>query len=86
MILDLVHINERGYFEALELTERPVLVSHSNAKKCCNHFRNLTDDQLKVLAQRGGVVGLNCAGFLIHEDAEKQCVEGLLDHWITWWD
>jgi len=80
MVLDLVHINERGFFEALDLTERPVLVSHSNAKKVCNVFRNLTDDQLKALAARDGVVGLNFIGFMIDQISEKQTIERLLDH------
>ncbi|THB74911.1 MAG: hypothetical protein D3926_21155 [Desulfobacteraceae bacterium] len=80
LILDLVHINERGFFEALELCENPVLVSHSNARKLCNVFRNLTDEQLKAVAERGGVVGINCAGFMIDEVFENQTVQRLLDH------
>jgi len=80
MVLDLVHINKRSFFQALDLTERPVVVSHSNAKKICNSFRNLTDDQLKALADRGGVVGLNCLGFLIDDSFENQTVNRLLDH------
>jgi len=80
LILDLVHINEQGFFQALDLSERPVIVSHSNAKKLCSSFRNLTDDQLKALADKKGVVGLNCAGLLIDNVFENQTVERLLDH------
>jgi len=80
MILDLVHINEPSFFQALDLSQCPIVVSHSNAKKICNSFRNLTDGQLKALADRGGVVGLNCLGFLIDDSFENQTVNRLLDH------
>ncbi len=80
IILDLVHINERGFFQALDLAERPPVVSHSNARKVCRSFRNLTDSQLKGLAERGGVVGLNCVGFMIDNAFEKQTVGRLLEH------
>ncbi|WP_153307424.1 dipeptidase [Desulfospira joergensenii] len=80
MILDLVHINEYGFFEALDLAQRPPVVSHSNVKTICNSFRNLTDDQLKALSRRGGVVGLNCLGFLIDGAFENQTIDRLLDH------
>jgi len=80
LILDLVHINERGFFEAMDLCDNTILVSHSNAKKLCNTFRNLTDDQLKALARHGGVVGVNCAGFMIDDQFEKQTLGKLLDH------
>ncbi len=80
MIIDLAHINERCYFQVLGLTQRPVIVSHSNARKICNSRRNLTDAQLIALAEKGGVVGLNCLGFLIDEVFENQTIDRLLDH------
>ncbi len=80
IVLDLVHINETGFFQALDLAERPPVVSHSNAKKLCNSCRNLTNDQLKALSKRGGVVGLNCLGCLIDESLENQTIDRLLDH------
>lgn len=80
MILDLAHINERCFFQALDLTLGPVIVSHSNARKLCNSFRNLSDTQLITIAQKGGVVGLNCLGFLIDDSFENQTIERLIDH------
>ncbi len=80
MILDLAHINERCFFQVLEMTSRPVIVSHSNTRKLCNSLRNLTDTQLVSLAEKGGVVGLNCLGFLIDDVFENQTIERLLDH------
>jgi len=80
MILDLAHINERCFFQALDLTRRPVIVSHSNVRQICNSFRNLTDAQIIAVAEKNGVVGLNCLGFLIDDEFENQTLERLLDH------
>ena len=80
IMVDLVHINERGFFDVLELIEKPVVVSHSNVRKLCDCFRNLTDEQIKAVAERGGVVGLNFLCFMVDEDLNKATLERLLDH------
>lgn len=59
MLLDLSHLNEEGFWEALEIYKGPALVSHSNAYTIYPHPRNLKDDQLRAVAKRGGVIGLN---------------------------
>ncbi|MBI1880485.1 MAG: membrane dipeptidase [Chloroflexi bacterium] len=53
------HLNEAGFWSALEHGRGPVLASHSNSAVICPHHRNLTDAQIKALAERGGVIGLN---------------------------
>lgn len=57
IVLDLAHIAEVGFWHALELTEGPVVISHANARALCGHPRNMTDDQLRAIAGRGGLVG-----------------------------
>lgn len=79
IILDLAHLAGRCFFEALELTERPPLVSHANARKLCEHPRNLSDEQLKALADRGGVIGLSLCPYFITSEAEAG-LEQLVDH------
>lgn len=68
MLVDVSHLNERGFFDVAQYTEKPFLASHSNAKIVQNKYaqaRNLTDDQIKVLIARNGLIGLNlCADFL----------------------
>ncbi len=81
IILDLAHISKRCYFEALELSEKPPLVSHANARQLCDHPRNLTDEQLKALANRGGVIGLSIYPTFISGEA-KATLEQLLDHFV----
>lgn len=59
MIIDVSHLNEAGFWHVLKLSSQPILASHSCAYALCPHPRNLTDEQLKALAQTGGLVGVN---------------------------
>ena len=59
MVLDVSHLNDRGFWELMEETDAPVAASHSNARALCPHPRNLTDSQAREIARRGGLVGLN---------------------------
>ena len=58
MIIDLSHTSDRCFYDVLEVSKDPVICSHSNSRTVFNHPRNLTDDQIKALAEKGGVVGL----------------------------
>lgn len=78
IMLDLSHIAERSFFEALEVYNRPVLVTHANARSLCGHIRNLTDEQLKALAGHGGVVGINQVSSFVKE--QNANVDDLIDH------
>lgn len=65
IMLDLSHMNEKGFFDVARLSEAPLVASHSNAHAVCASSRNLTDAQLEAIRDSGGVVGLNYAtGFL----------------------
>ena len=57
IVIDLSHINEAGFWDTLDVTAFPVIASHSNARKLCDNPRNLTDDQILAIAERGGVIG-----------------------------
>lgn len=59
MIIDVSHLSDAGFYDVLEITEKPFVASHSNARAVCPHVRNLTDDMIRRLAERGGVMGLN---------------------------
>lgn len=65
MIVDVSHLSDAGFYDVVKYTKRPFVASHSNARSVCPWVRNLTDDMIRRLADRGGVVGLNyCADFL----------------------
>jgi membrane dipeptidase len=58
MIVDLSHMNREGFFQSLEVATAPLIVSHANACGMLDSVRNLADDQIKAIADQGGVVGI----------------------------
>jgi membrane dipeptidase len=58
VIVDLAHINRKGYFDALALTTRPPMVSHTGVLGVHQHWRNIDDEQLRAIADKGGCVGV----------------------------
>lgn len=76
---DLAHANEGTFFEVLDrVGDRPVLVSHALCRAVHDHPRNLSDDQLRALAERDGVVGLMALPFVMHES--ERSLSYLIDH------
>lgn len=59
MIVDVSHLSEKGFWEVIKLSKTPIIASHSNAASLCPHPRNLTDQQIKAIADQGGVIGVN---------------------------
>lgn len=78
ILVDLAHVSPSAFFHALEVSSRPVIFSHGNARALCDHPRNLSDDQLKALAQNGGVIGMSYVPSFI--DDRSPSLERLLDH------
>jgi len=78
IVVDLSHINEAGFWDALDVTSFPVIASHSNARSLCDHPRNLTDEQLKAVAERDGVVGAVAIPSFV--DKEKPTLEKYVEH------
>jgi membrane dipeptidase len=65
VLVDLSHLNEKGFWDVAALTDAPLVATHSNVHALCPHSRNLTDRQLAAVRDSGGVVGVNfAAGFL----------------------
>jgi membrane dipeptidase len=71
ILVDLSHLNERGFWDVAKLSDAPLVVSHSNAHALCPSPRNLTDDQLRAVGESGGVVGINfCVAFVREDGAD----------------
>ncbi|HUS81408.1 MAG TPA: membrane dipeptidase [Armatimonadota bacterium] len=68
MVMDLAHANDATFFEAIELSATPPIFSHGAVFEVCPHWRGLTDDQLCVLAEAGGVMGLAFYDKFIHRE------------------
>jgi membrane dipeptidase len=78
MIVDVSHLSDAGFWDVMEVSKDPVVASHSNARAVCSHPRNMTDEMIKALAERGGVMGMNFAPDFVHKT--KPSVETLVDH------
>ena len=72
MLVDLSHASDKTFYDALSVTNKPVILSHSSMRAISNVPRNVSDEMLCVLAKNGGVVGINFGmGFINPKDAEK---------------
>lgn len=78
VLLDLAHLNRRGFDEVLDLATRPVIVSHANARALCDDQRNLTDEQLRAVAAAGGVTGVVLYGPFV--DRYEYTLDRVVDH------
>jgi membrane dipeptidase len=59
MLIDVSHLSDQGFYDVARLSGKPFVASHSDARSVENHWRNLSDDMLRKLAEKGGVAGLN---------------------------
>ena len=78
IILDLAHLNAAGFEEICGLTKRPLIVSHTNARHYYDIERNISDEQIKMIGARGGVVGINA--ILVSPGKEEATLDRYVDH------
>ncbi|HJB42522.1 MAG TPA: dipeptidase [Candidatus Gemmiger avicola] len=75
MIVDVAHLSDAGIRDLLAIATRPFAASHSNARACCPHLRNLPDELLRAMGEKGCLIGLNyCPAFLDNTPNRKHCV------------
>ena len=68
MLVDVSHISDKGFWDIMDITEKPILATHSNSRHVCDVSRNLTDDMFLAICRTGGVAGINqCTAFLGEE-------------------
>ncbi len=79
-IVDVSHANEKTFWDILETSQLPIIATHSNAKALCFVERNLTDQQIRALSQKGGLIGLNACASFIDSDPAKQNARHLAKH------
>ena len=77
ILLDLSHLNEKGFWDVARLSDAPLVATHSNVHALCPVSRNLTDRQLAAIAESNGVVGLNFATAFLREDGAMNADTGL---------
>src|SRR5579864_7215662 len=72
MIVDISHVSDKAFYDALTVTTKPVIASHSSCRAISEFPRNMTDDMFRALAKNGGVVGINFGGgFLNQKEADN---------------
>lgn len=59
MVIDVSHISDKAFWDIMEISQAPVVATHSNSRKICDVSRNLTDDMFRAICQTGGVAGIN---------------------------
>ena len=81
IIIDVSHLSDAGIWDVYHNTTRPFIASHSSARAVCNHARNLTDDMIRAISERGGVAGITySANFLTNPPAKDGTAAHIADH------
>ena len=81
MLVVVSHLNDEGFWDVVNFTRKPFIASHSNARGLVPILRNLDDDQLKAVADSGGVIGINgMKKFLVENPDTQDAVEGICEH------
>lgn len=84
MMVDLSHGGEKSFYDALDISSQPIVCSHSSARALCNHPRNLTDDQMRALAQKGGVAQVTFYHGFLKAEGEASIIDAIahLNHMV----
>ena len=84
IMVDLSHASEKSFYDALELSEQPIVCSHSSCRALCDHPRNLTDEQMRALAAKGGVMQVTLYNGFLVKDGEATVLDAMkhLEHAI----
>ena len=85
IMVDMSHAAESSFYDALEVSMKPIVCSHSSARALCNHPRNLTDDQMKALARKGGVAQVTMYNGFLRTDGKATIIDAVehLNHMVN---
>ena len=82
MLIDVSHISDEAFWDIMDITQAPVIATHSNSRAVHDVSRNLTDDMFKAICQTGGVAGLNLYADFLGENASLDTVCEHVEHWL----
>ncbi len=81
MIVDISHVSDKTFWDVLEVSRAPVMASHSSCRALCDHHRNLSDEMIRALARKGGLIQINFAPeFLTRRDSPPAGIEDVVAH------
>lgn len=82
MLVDVSHLSDPGFWDVIDLAEKPIFASHSNSRAICPHTRNLTDEQFLALIKNGGVAGLNMCDEFVGQAPTIDTLVAHVEHWF----
>jgi membrane dipeptidase len=80
MIIDVSHLSDGGFYDVARYSKKPFVASHSNSRTICNHSRNLTDDMIRTLSEKGGLTGINFEKTFLLQGGSKSSVKDMVKH------
>ncbi len=83
MMVDISHVSDKTFYDALEISRAPLIASHSSCRALCNHARNMSDDMIRALAEKGGVIQINYERSFIdqvYRDAYDEVQGGVVEN------
>ena len=80
IILDVSHANEKTFWDIYNITDKPFIASHSNAKALCDVPRNLSDDQIIAIGDKDGLIGINAHNYFVNLDYNISNVDHFINH------
>jgi len=83
ILVDISHVSDKTFYDALEVSKAPLIASHSSCRALCNHVRNMSDEMIKALAAKGGVIQINYEMSFIdqaYKDAYDKETGGVVQH------
>ncbi len=80
IIIDVSHLSEKGFLNVCEISKKPFVATHSNAKTICKHFRNLSDEQFKAIVNNKGLVGINLCGGFLNDIEDNASIDDIIRH------
>lgn len=80
MLIDVSHMNDGGFWDVVRHTRKPFVASHSNCRELTAHPRNLTDEMLRTIGERGGIVGLNFCPLFLTDEGKYGSIDSILAH------
>lgn len=80
MVIDISHAAENTFWDVIKVSKKPIVATHSSSRVLCDHDRNLTDDQLRAIANINGVIQVCPVDLFINKEKEKASLEDYIDH------
>lgn len=80
LFIDVSHLNDQGFEDIIKITSKPFIASHSNCRSLRGTERNLSDEQIRQIGLKGGVIGVNACSALVAESLEKASIPSFVSH------